>query len=414
MMKKVLFITGTAGFLSQFELSDVRILKSMGYEIHYATNFGMPVYEVKDKTLKELEVVLHHISICKSPLKLKENVWAYRELKRIIDREKIDIVHCHNPIGGALGRLAANFSVKRPYVIYTCHGFHFFKGAPKYYWLLYYPIERVLARMTDMLITINHEDQNRAEHFTYKGNGTAQRIHSVGLDTDTFSPKGDMRAAMRGYLGIPEDAFHIVTAAEINRNKNQAVVIKAIAKLNNLNIYYTICGEGPEKENLVKLIQKEHLQNRVRCIGYRNDMSAVLQSADAFLFPSKREGMGMAALEALASGIPVVAADNRGTREYMIDGVNGYVCDADSVDEFATAIHKLINDREKAKMMGKAGILTAKKFDINTINGRMREIYTIADRRAQSISNNGRVQETEKSESGKCGIVSVAPKLQKY
>lgn len=410
-MKKVLFVTGTAGFLSQFELSDVRILKSMGYEIHYATNFGMPVYEVKDKTLSDLEVVLHHISIRKSPLKLKENIWAYRELVRIIDRHGIDIVHCHNPIGGALGRLAAHYSERKPYVIYTCHGFHFFTGAPKHYWLMYYPAEKMLARMTDMLITINHEDQDRAEKFHYRDGGEAKRIHSVGLDTQVFMPNDAVRPIMRERLGIPDDAFHIITAGELNKNKNQAVVIKALARLNNPNIIYTICGAGPSESELRKLIHKYKLENQVRMVGYRNDMDMVLQSGDAFAFPSKREGMGMAALEALASGLPVVAADNRGTREYMIDGVNGYVCKENSVDEYIEAIQKLIDNRDNAQLMGQTGITIAKKFDINTVNGRMRELYTIADRRVESVRNNGRLQQEEKSELIKCGAVDVVSKL---
>ena len=137
-MSKVLIITTTSGFLSQFELNNVKLLQERGYQVHYATNFGVPVYEVKDDTLRNMGVVLHHISIEKNPFKIKKNVWALRELTRIIEREQIDVIHCHNPNGGVLGRLAAAFSKRKPFVIYTAHGFHFFKGAPVKNWLFYY------------------------------------------------------------------------------------------------------------------------------------------------------------------------------------------------------------------------------------------------------------------------------------
>ena len=160
-MKKALILTTTSGFLSQFELNNVRLLQEKGYQIHYATNFGVPIYEVKDQTLVDMGIILHHISIEKSPFSIKKNIWAYRELKRIIDREKIDVVHCHNPVGGLLGRLSAHMSKRKPYVIYTAHGFHFFTGAPLKNWLFYYPVERYLAKYTDIIITINHEDYER-------------------------------------------------------------------------------------------------------------------------------------------------------------------------------------------------------------------------------------------------------------
>lgn len=408
-MKKALIITGTAGFLSQFELNDVKILKNMGYEIHYATNFGMPVYEVKDETLRELGIVLHHISVEKSPLKIRKNIWAYRELKRIIDREKIDLVHCHNPIGGAIGRLSSHMSDRKPYCIYTAHGFHFFDGAPKHYWMMYYPVERLLAHMTNMLITINHEDQSRAEKFKYKNGGSAKRIHSVGLECDKFKHNEFVRDYMRKRLDIPDGVLHLITAAELNKNKNQSVVIKAIKKLNNPNIRYTICGNGPYRNELENLVNSLELNEQVRIVGYRNDMEMMLQSADAFVFPSKREGMGMAALEAMASGLPVIAADNRGTREYMIDGVNGYVCDANSVNDFAQSIQRIIDNPSNASLMGQVGITTSKRFAIETIDGRMRELYTIADRKIESVRNHERAiasSESDSSASMCCAISS--------
>lgn len=187
-MNKALIITTTSGFLSQFELNNVRLLQKKGYQVHYATNFGVPIYEVKDETLRNMGVVLHHISIEKNPFKIKKNIWALRELIRIIDREEISVVHCHNPNGGVLGRLAAVLSKRKPFVVYTAHGFHFFQGAPVKNWLFYYPAEKVLAKFSDIIITINHEDYTRADKFHYKKDGGAALIPGVGVDLEKFYP----------------------------------------------------------------------------------------------------------------------------------------------------------------------------------------------------------------------------------
>lgn len=285
-MSKVLIITTTSGFLSQFELNNVKLLQERGYQVHYATNFGVPVYEVKDDTLRNMGVVLHHISIEKNPFKIKKNIWALRELTRIIEREQIDVIHCHNPNGGVLGRLAAAFSKRKPFVIYTAHGFHFFKGAPVKNWLFYYPVEKMLAKLSDIIITINHEDYNRAKRFRYKKHGSAELIPGVGVDLGLFEPieahneDREKSAVIREQWGIPRDAFHIVSAGELNENKNHIVVIKALAQLQNKNIYYSICGEGDRRDALDEEIQRNGLSDRVVLRGYRNDMPEIMKTAD--------------------------------------------------------------------------------------------------------------------------------------
>ena len=180
---------------------------------------------------------------------------------------------------------------------------------------------------------------------------------------------------MRRQLGIPDGAFHIVTAAELNDNKNQATVIDAIAHLKDPQIYYSICGKGPNMQALKAQIAREGLQERVRLLGYCTRMEDILQSADCFAFPSKREGLGMAAIEALACGIPVVAAKNRGTREYMIDGVNGIVCPAKRSEAFADAIRKLKNDNLLYAQLAANCRQSVLQFGIADTDMRMRKIY---------------------------------------
>ena len=378
-MNKALIITTTGGFLSQFELNNVKLLRENGYQIHYAANFGVPIYEVKDQTLRDMGVVLHHISIEKSPFKFKKNIWALRELVRIIEREKIDVVHCHNPNGGVLGRLSTIFSKRKPFVIYTAHGFHFFKGAPLKNWLFFYPVEHFLSRFTNRIITINHEDYYRAKAFPMKKDGKAVLIPGVGLDLKKFhaSSGEDQFIALRikESLGIPKDAFHIVSAGELNKNKNHMVVIKAIANLPQKNIYYSICGEGPYRPQLEKAIVELGLEDRVFLRGYRKDMHVFWHTADASIFPSYREGMGMAALEAMACKVPLIAADNRGSREYLMDGVNGLLCPPSSVKSFEDAILKIYNDDNYRLELATNGLKTVDSFSLERNEMVMRKVY---------------------------------------
>lgn len=375
MKKKVLFVTTISGFLPQFEKNDVSILKEMGFEIHYASNFKNPVYAFNEKALKEQGILLHHIDIAKNPAKALVNLHTVRQLKKIIQEHKIDLVHCHNPMGGVTARIAAACSDKKPYIIYTAHGFHFYKGASVVNWLLFYAAERFLARYTDRIITINQEDYMRAGQFRLKKGGSVHQIHSVGVDDRRFAPHKEIAGEKRREIGIPQEAFHIVTAAELNKNKNQKVIIEALAQLQNQNIHYSICGRGANEASLKQLVSHKQLSERVHFLGYRTDMEEILQTADCFAFPSHREGLGVAAIEALLCGVPLIAADNRGTREYAREGVNGIVCDAKNADGFAAAINRLYSDRTERNKMAEQCRVTAEKFTIREVEQTMRRIY---------------------------------------
>ena len=378
-MKRVLFVTTISGFLPQFEKNDVKLLKQRGCQIHYASNFTNPIYTFDETELEKEKVILHQIDIEKSPAKIAKNTKAIKQLIKVIDENDIDIVHCHNPMGGVAARIAAKMSKRHPKVIYTAHGFHFYKGASIVNWALFYTAERFLARYTDIIVTINREDYIRAEKFRLKKNGEVYLIHSVGVDKEKFAPRPEMRETKRAELGIPADAFHIVTAAELNENKNQKVVIEAVTALvDKYDIYYTICGKGPNEDKLRELIKSQGLEDRVRLLGYRTDMNEILQTADVFAFPSIREGLGVAAIEALMCNIPLIAADNRGTREYASDGNNGIVCRYDSPEEFAEAIEILYKDEAYRKRMADRCRESVRKFSIEEVEKTMTKVYAKA------------------------------------
>ncbi|MCR4793346.1 MAG: glycosyltransferase family 4 protein [Lachnospiraceae bacterium] len=370
-----MFVTTISGFLPQFEMSDVELAEELGCNIHYASDFENSIYPFDQDALIKKGIKLHRISVKKNPARFFDNFRAFVSLRRIIDREEIDMIHCHNPMGGVVARAAARFSKRHPYVIYTAHGFHFYDGAPLKNWLLYYPAEKFLARWTDRIITINREDYLRAVKFHVRKKWNVSQIHGVGVDPDRFRPRPEIRESKRKEIEVPADAFHIVTAAELNDNKNQKVIIEAIAAIKSDRIYYSICGKGPNEEKLKELIGKYDLSDRVRLLGYRTDMEEILQTADVFAFPSKREGFGVAAVEALLSGVPLIASDTRGIREYAVDGGNSIICRSGSAIEYAEAINRFAEDKEMLERYSALCRDSALKFTTDEIRKSMRPIY---------------------------------------
>lgn len=381
-MKKVLIIATVGGFLKQFEMNDVQILQDMEYEIHYAANMENCIYHFNPQELIDRNIHLHHINIHKSPFAVFYHIKAVRELVEIIRQEHVNFIHCHTPVGGYLGRKAGKIcGISDIKVFYTSHGFHFYKGAPPIQKIFFYLVEKHLAKLTDVMITINKEDYEIASSFRMKKGGSVWQIPGVGLDMEQFDiPDQDERQKARKKLNISDDTFFLLSVGELNKNKNYSVILKALCELNRSSemkdIVYGICGDGPQKKDLYQKIRIEGLDQQVFLYGYCNSIREFLAAADAFVFPSRREGMGMAALEALAMGIPVLASDNRGTREYMHNEENGYVCNWKNPSDFVSGIRKLKGcgqkERNKMKMLCRESV---RPFSIGNTEKMMRKIY---------------------------------------
>ena len=333
-MKKALLVTHVSGFVPQFEMNNVRILQEMGYEVHYATNLNNVSYGKDNSRLEGTGIICHQVDFARSPFDLKNHKIAMEQLKKLFQEHEFSLMHCHTPVGAALSRLvAAPYRKRGLKVIYTAHGFHFYKGAPWKYWVMFYPIERFLAGKTDVLITINKEDYERAVRFCKHKKTKVEWLPGVGVDLAfwggsdlTSGEKEEIRRNIRKELEIKEDEKLLLSVGELIPRKNHEEVIRALAnpaKTAGVKFRYCICGHGDLEEHLKVLISELGLSERVTLLGYRNDIRSLLYGADLFVFPSKQEGMPMALLEAAASGISVVASDIRGNREILEDVAGG-------------------------------------------------------------------------------------------
>lgn len=380
--KNILILTTIGGFLQEFEMNDVKLLQSQGWNVHYASNFHQPIYECDTELLQRMGVTCHQIDIRKSPLAVVANIKAFRQLIQIIENEEITAVHCHNPMGGVLGRMTKLYN-RHLYVIYTAHGFHFYKHAPIQNWLLYYPAERLLARLTNRLITINREDEIAARKFKLSSGGVVSRIPGVGLNMERFEPDQKARKDTRQKYDIADDRFVILSVGELNRNKNHETLIRAVDILKKdykrfleMNPVLMICGEGGYREKLQELIQECHLDDNVILCGYQVQIERYYQAADCFAFPSYREGLGMAALEAMACGMPLIVSDNRGTREYSRNNQNALVCPARDAEAFAKAIAKMWENDKKREEMSQRSRKIADDFSVSHTERIMQKIYS--------------------------------------
>ena len=346
---KALIVTSVYGFLSKFERQNVRLLQEMGFEVHYASNHDNVVYKTDHDEMQEMGVIFHNIPISQSPLALATNRKAAFKLKQIITEENIDIVHCHTPTGGMVARLACrNLDV---YMIYTAHGFHFYKGARPIHNLIYYSAEDLMSRWTDCIVTINHEDENAAKTMHAS---KVYRIPGVGIDSDYYRLTYDTdRDKARERLNIEPDVFFMISVGELRENKNQMIILRTLARIRKkmaedeakrklkpgtLKIKYGLIGSGRQEDEMREYVEKNDLSDMVCFYGYKSDIRVYLAAADVMVFPSIREGLGMAALEALSTGLPVIASENRGSKEYIIDRRNGLLVSEDSTKAYSKAV----------------------------------------------------------------------------
>jgi Glycosyltransferase len=372
-MKKALFVASVFSFFV-FEKKDIKILQDKGYVVFCAANCSKNLGEFGDTgKLNNLHVTKCQIDFSRSPFS-RLNIIAYKQLKKLLSDNDFQVIHCHTPVAGILTRLAARKARKNgTKVIYTAHGFHFYKGAPLINWLIYYPIEKWLSKYTDVLITINKEDFAKA-----KKSFQAMKIiyiPGVGIDIERFYNLNIDISVKRQELMVPNDAYVILSIGELSKRKNHETAIKAIAKLKNLNIFYIICGEGPLENYLSKLIIKLELQEKVKLLGFRHDINEICQSADIFVFPSIQEGLPVSVMEAMAVGLPCVATNIRGTSDLIKNKKGGFLCGPKDILGFTESIYKLVKDPKLKKEMGLYNQKIVKSFEVEIIKNLMEDIY---------------------------------------
>ena len=340
-------------------------LSQLGHNVVWAADFSQYVGQKND-----IPCDIEQISINTNPLNA-HNWQAYEQILDIIDRYKIEGILCSTPIGGALARLAGKTKGIEP-VLYEAHGFLFFKGAPLINRTLYKWEEVILAHYTDYLITITKEDFEEALKLKMRSGKKIFLVHGAGVNVGVRVEID--KAAKRREIGIPEDGFVIVSAGELNKNKNTEVIVRALNEFKGQNVHYIACGVGPEEKKLRTLAKSLGVDKQFHLLGYRTDMPEVMAASDVFTMMSFREGLPRAILEAMDLGLPCVGSNTRGIRD-LIEEKGGFICNPNDPSAFASAFHKLMIDPELRKQMGEYNRGKVKNYSSEIVKKELYEIY---------------------------------------
>lgn len=369
--------------IDQFNLPNIQLLQRLGYEVHVACNFqegntcDMRRIKKLKKRLFAMHVVCYQWDCPRSLWPVWECGRAYQQIHRLMQQNHYAMVHCHSPIGGAAARIAAHREGIA--VIYTAHGFHFYRGAPVRNWALYYPAEKLLSYWTDILVTVNLEDYRFAERHLKAGK--VFYIPGIGIDTAKFRKQARSKDFCRTYK-IPEHAIVLLSVGELSKRKNHQIVMQALARMSRKDVYYLICGQGALYKELEEYAKRLGVAGRVRMPGYQEDLSLAYQNADIFVFPSLQEGMPAALMEAMAVGLPCVVSDIRGNRELI--GQDGGAkfkighlrpSKLRQSKQLEKALARLIENEKLRNMCGAENRKQIEAYELSAVQKRMEVIY---------------------------------------
>lgn len=377
-MKKVLIVSSVASMIDQFNKDNIKVLQDLGYEVHVATNFDNPGTITIERAihLKEYldseKVTFFQIDFDRSPLNVSKFRNAYKQLKKISEMNKYELVHLHSPIGGIIGRMV--FKKEQTKIIYTAHGFHFFKGAPIKNWLIYYPIEKYFSKYTDVLITINSEDYEISKKKLKAKK--IEFINGVGVDSKKFNKVDDLeKNKLKVKNMFSESDFLLIYVGELSYRKNQLNLIEAMKKIDAEEVKLLLVGQGDDEKMLKDYVNRSNLKKQVKFLGYRTDISDLMGMADVVVSTSRQEGLPVNLIEGMCKGKPLIVTDCRGNRDLVSDGINGFKVNINKPDKLAIKIIETYNDKKLLNSFSAKSYELSKLYDLHFISNEMKKIY---------------------------------------
>lgn len=373
-MKKVLLVATVQSHIAQFHRPLAEVLHNNGYAVHVAAHNNLAV---KNGLKIDFADKILDIPFSRSP-RSKDNLLAYKALKKVLDSENYDVVHCNTPMGGIVTRLAArNARKKGTKVFYTAHGFHFYEESPKINWITYYPIEKFFSRLTDKLITITHEDFDLA---STKFHCKVEHMHGVGVDEKRyFRTNKEDRAKYRKQMGFANGQKLILCIGELNDNKNQAMAIRMMHRIVKQypDALLLLAGNGPKQDFLENMIAQEGLQESVRMLGYITNLQDYQHIIDVQVCCSKREGLPLNVVESMLSGNAVVASRNRGHKELIQNEKTGFIVSSDDSDAMAEKVLALLSDEELKSTIEQNAYDYALNYGFKSVKRELSRIYEL-------------------------------------
>jgi glycosyltransferase involved in cell wall biosynthesis len=322
----------------------------------------------------------YDVAWSRNPLAPRNLIGTARAVRELVTREGYDIVHVHTPIAAFVTRFALRRLPRetRPTVIYTAHGFHFYRGQRFYLNALYRTLERTAARWTDYLVTINAEDFQAASAFRGINRRRVRLVPGIGVDTARYAegavPYAEV-AAIRPELRIAADDFMLLMIAEFAPVKRHAFVFDALSRIRKGHVVLVLVGTGPLEAAVREQVERLGLSDRVRFAGYRHDIPALLAASDALVLASEREGLNRSVLEAMAAGKPVIGTRTRGIIDALPEGT-AWIADKNDPASLATAIDAAADfPAEVARRGAAARLVACRTYDLSLVIHAYEELY---------------------------------------
>jgi len=368
-MIKILYIATVESHIRHFHIPFIELLQKRGCEVHVAAKIDR-----RNNCLINNNIVWHDINISRNPYSMS-NIRALKQLVNIMKKINFMLIHVHTPVGAFFGRLAAKITDTKP-VLYTAHGFHFYRGASLRNWFIYYNMEKLAARWTDGLITINKEDYEAASKLPLRTKNRVFNVHGVGVDLNKYKTDDEnKRRKAREKLGLKNEDICILTVGELIERKNHIQIIKSIEKLKKDNVFCYLVGQGKLEEELKKYVKTRGLDNNIKFLGFQKDIPELLAACDVFCLMSFQEGLPRCIMEAMAAGKPIIATDVRGNRDLIQDGKNGILVPVKDYEATARAIERLSEDKMLREKMGLESLRLIREYSIEKVLEEMHEIY---------------------------------------
>ena len=376
---KALMLASVASMIDQFNMENIALLQELGYEVHVVCNFengntsSQERVKAFRKELEKINVTSISYPIPRKISAISDIIQSYKLVRKLVKEQQYDIVHCQSPIGGVITRLACKGQRKRELkLVYTAHGFHFYTGASKLNWMIFYPIEKYLAKYTDVLITICKEDYMRAKKFI-----PAKHVvytPGVGIQVEKLQELPcDLKK--REEIGIKPEEKVIYSIGELNTNKNHETIIHAMAQLERQDVHYVVCGQGNQMEHLREIAKELGVENNVHLLGFRTDAKEWLKCADIFAFPSYREGLPVSLMEAMAEGLPVVCSRIRGNVDLIEEGKGGYMYAANDIEGFTNGLTRLLENEKEREAFALFNQKKVENFSRKQVQRIMKRVY---------------------------------------
>ncbi len=371
---KVLFVATVRSHIGQFHMPFIKELKKRGCEVHAAFKDNSEYKKGLD--LSAVDKVFE-VPFSRSPYSTS-NVKAYKILKKIIDDNDYDAIHCHTPMGAVVTRLAAKNARKNGTIVfYTAHGFHFYNGASKKNWLLFYPVEKYLSKYTDCLITINNEDYLLAAKKKFDASIICH-INGVGVDISRFhSVDAAEKHALRAKYGFSDDDFLMIYPADFCERKNQNMLFDTLKILldKHKNFRLLLPGLDEKAQPFIDYAKQIGVYDKVDVLGYRRDIDRLVGMCDVSLSSSRQEGLPINLIEAMAIGNAIVATDVRGNNDLVKHGVNGFLVPLNDCKAMAECILKLYDDKDLAEKFKSNNKKMVLKYEESNVINDMIKIY---------------------------------------